>query len=260
MTLLHQLTLFMLNAIHRERSATEIVDATFVLVRPHYATLVTLSLVSLLLALPYYLGHIVAGPTELPLGIPNWIGSLYQFITGTVVFGALTLAAADAYHGRAPDAAAALREAFRRTLPLVLVSVALWAFIALGLVLLVIPGLYVLSRNGLAPMTVMLERSGPRDAFLRSRYLTHGARRKVLAVYALTYVPLLAIGFTLMGALTAWLGAGGWVEILSSLAGSLIGPVIAVALVVLYYDRRIGREGYDLELLRASVDGTPANA
>lgn len=250
----------MLEARLRPRSSTEIVDATFALIRPHYGALVSLALVGTLLGLPVYLGHVVAGPEALPFGIPNFLGTLYTFVVGSVVFASLIIAAADAYHGRAIEPAAALRVALRYAVPVALVTLALWAAVGLGLLLLIVPGLYLLARNGAAPMAVVLEPKGARAAFKRSTQLTVGSGRKVLAVYVLAYLPVLLVSWGAMGVLLALGTPLGWVEVGTALAGALLTPFVAGALAILYYDLRIIREGYDLEYLAAEAPETPRAA
>jgi hypothetical protein len=241
---------------YRVRTATEIVDAGFALIRPHYSTLVTLSLLSVAIASPVYLGHVAAGPDRLPFGIPNWLGILYVFLTGAWVYSAILAAAADIYHGRKPDTPAALRRVVRRPFAILLTSIYVWGLVFVGLILLIAPGLFVLARYGLAPVGIVLEQNGIMATLRRSATLTQGSRKKVLAVYALAYLPLLVLNWVIAGAFIATGNLGGSSELVTGVFGAAVTPIVAGITVALFYDLRIAREGYDLELLAAQLDDT----
>lgn len=113
--------------------------------------------------------------------------------------------------------------------------------ILIGLVLLVVPGLYLVARLRLVTATVMLEDAGPVEALGRSFELTEG---HALTVFVVASVPaLVAIG--LGGALVLQSGAltGGGVDIdalrrsirLADAASALLVSPVAVAADALMY-------------------------
>src|SRR5262249_42877182 len=121
------------------------------------------------------------------------------------------------------------------------------------------------------PATV-LEGGGLRSSLRRSKELTHGARGRivlvVLIIGALAWVlasmvqlPLLLLpGFQALrnpenvGPLTHAIQAvGGFVS------ASLVGSLATIALTLIYYDQRVRKEGFDLQLLMATLEpGSPA--
>jgi len=40
------------------------------------------------------------------------------------------------------------------------------------------------------------------------------------------------------------------------LAGALAGPIATIALSLVYFDQRVRKEAFDLQLMMAAVDGT----
>jgi len=74
--------------------------------------------------------------------------------------------------------------------------------VAIGLVLLVIPGLYLAARYGLVSFVIAERRAGPIDAFHQSASLTRGARWKLLLLMlllgVLNLVGALLLGFGLL--------------------------------------------------------------
>ncbi|MFJ9523527.1 hypothetical protein ACIRPK_35510 [Kitasatospora sp. NPDC101801] len=147
--------------------------------------------------------------------------------------------------------------------------------------LLILPGLaaalWVGVQLSLAAPALMLEKQGVFTALSRSRRLVKGAWWRTFLVTALiqllavVFSAVVMIPFTIAGAVFgidtmsdngdspfANLGAAGppamivIVSIGAILASSLTVPVLAAVNVLLYVDRRIRREGLDIELTRAA--------
>jgi hypothetical protein len=113
------------------------------------------------------------------------------------------------------------------------------AVVSIGFVLLVVPGILLATWLALAPAAAELEHRGVLDSFRRSRALVHGRFWTVFWVL----IPVSVAGDALStaaqsGSLSA-LGktfVGDWVG--SVLAGLLVSPLYAVAVVVLFYELR----------------------
>jgi hypothetical protein len=127
----------------------------------------------------------------------------------------------------------------------------------------IVAGAYVYTALALAGPVVVLERRGPFAALGRSRALVRGSFWRVLGILLLAAVittvvslilqtPFLVAGFLLGFAL------GDGAELLflaitalgTVLAGTVTYPFSAAVTVLVYLDRRIRREGLDLELAR----------
>lgn len=128
-------------------------------------------------------------------------------------------------------------------------------------------------RWSLAVPVTVLEGSGIRASMRRSKALTKGSRGRILLVYllmlALTWVvsTVIQLPFLLTSGLralrdpasvgpaaNALLAAGGF------LSTSLVGPLLTIALTLIYYDQRVRKEGFDLQLMMATLQPSPQPA
>jgi hypothetical protein len=119
------------------------------------------------------------------------------------------------------------------------------------------------------PITV-LEGGGLRVSMRRSKALTHDRRGRVFLVYvlivALTWVVgvicqvpfYLTVGSQvfrrpgLIGQTARVLQATGYF-----VSASLVGALLTIALILIYYDERVRREGFDMQLMMAALEATP---
>lgn len=149
--------------------------------------------------------------------------------------GALTEAVADIRDGRAD---LSLRDTFARVWPRVwtlLGAGLLAAFgIAIGLVLLIVPGLILLTWWALISPAVVLEKKGVIEAFGRSRELVRGYGWSVFAVVILTILIGIVIGIALSVALL-WLPDAVQSFLGGLLNGILTAPFVALAWTLTYF-------------------------
>lgn len=158
----------------------------------------------------------------------------------------------------------------------ILTAVAAPAFAALAGVLAVLAffalalgiGIFAL-RYCVAIPAVVLENVTAGDAIRRSVFLTKGSRVRagllVLFAMVITYAAMAIFqGPFVVGAIAAgpesttgfWLNLTGAVT--GTIGGAITGPLMIIALALLYYDIRIRKEGLDLQLMLASLDSEPA--
>ncbi len=207
---------------------------------------------------------------------------------------ACTRAVADRLLGRAATVSSVYHFAVRRWLPLIgfgamlvaafaaacalvaavaagLVAAAGSAGAAAGIVLGVAAAIAVVIayvRLLFGSQVIVLEAQGPLRAVVRSWGLTRGLAWRVLGVV----VVLLLIGGVVslvLGGLVAAAGAaigtastGGSavVDIGEAVVAILVAPILATGLTVLYFDHRVRREGFDLEVLAAQLVGAPSTS
>ena len=119
--------------------------------------------------------------------------------------------------------------------------------------LLIIPGLMLLTRWYLAAPACVVERLGPRDSMRRSAQLTEGHRWKVFGGIVLLVIgstiasQTITASFTVMGG--AMLGLVG-----TLISGAISGAVTAIFVVVAYYELRVAKEGIDIDEIAAVFD------
>ncbi len=120
--------------------------------------------------------------------------------------------------------------------PLVAVSILFGLGVGIGFVLLIIPGLILITIwSVVAPVTV-LERPGVFEAFGRSRELVRGNGWHVFAVILLVFLAVVVISVA-AGLLTASLGSLGR-ALVQWAVNAALAPVTALSAAVLYFELR----------------------
>lgn len=129
-------------------------------------------------------------------------------------------------------------------------------------------GVIVYCRYALAVPACTIENLPIKYALIRSRFLSKGNLGRVFAVYLLTAIMAFAIkallqapiymssgfsfrtGLHLSPALLAWTYASGFI-------GSMVaGPIAAIAMALVYYDERVRKEAFDLQVMMDSMKTT----
>jgi hypothetical protein len=126
--------------------------------------------------------------------------------------------------------------------------------------------LYALCRYALAVPACTLEQLPAKNSMVRSRFLTLGAKWSILGIvlltailsfvvtYALQVPALLMSGSLLMTARThLTIATTAWIYIADFLGGTITGPITTIALVLVYYDQRVRKEAFDLQLMMEAV-------
>jgi len=105
----------------------------------------------------------------------------------------------------------------------------------------------------------MLERLGPIAALRRSWYLVRGATPRVFGIMLLVVI-ITSILSAIVGALLSVLTGVGdtnvqlvLTQLASLIVSILIQPITFIVVVLLYYDMRIRREAFDIEMLAANL-------
>jgi hypothetical protein len=134
------------------------------------------------------------------------------------------------------------------------------AFLVIGLAVIVaIVGTFYLAASWLiAPVIVVVEKMGPLAALSRAWRLSEGNRWRIIGIQALLGVLNLVLSILIAGVFGALeagggepgqLGAANIVENLVNFASTIIwAPVEWIAFTVLYYDLRVRKEAFDLQL------------
>jgi hypothetical protein len=106
--------------------------------------------------------------------------------------------------------------------------------IAIGLVLLIVPGLFLITIWAVIVPVIVLERSGAIASFGRSQRLVRGHGWHVFTTLVLVWVVLLVVNLVLsliFAALPHVLGSG----LSSIISGTLVAPFIALVVTLIYY-------------------------
>lgn len=172
------------------------------------------------------------------------LAGLLSLAVPFLLTGALAQAVSARYLGRPMTIAEAYESLGTGTI-LTLVGVAfLGALLVLvGLIVFIIPGIYIAVRFVVAAQAAVLERQSVTDSLRRSWHLVEGNWWRVfgivLVVAILVSVLELLVGRLVGAAVGAALGTG----LSTVVVGIVIQPIQSIALTLLYYDLRIRKEG-----------------
>jgi hypothetical protein len=237
----------------QQMTVGEILDGTFSLYRRRFGLLFAIALVTQLPghALQLYLslrGSLLDAPLLFGVTIiVAWVGAL-------LALGATLKAVSELYLERAVTVGEALGFALGRFWSLLAAGFAKTLLGGLALLLLMVPGIIVFCGYAVVEQVVTLERP-PRatDALSRSWELTREHRNRAfglfLVIVAINLVPQFLAGMAIA------LSPGTQAVLLtaSSLLQLVLTPLYAIAFTLFYYDLRIRKEAFDLELLSSQL-------
>jgi hypothetical protein len=142
-----------------------------------------------------------------------------------------------------------------RVLPrAVLLGILIALIVIVGLILLLVPGIYWAGTLQLAFIALVVEDTGVTDSMSVSRRLIKGHWWRTATLYSLCIVIVLvfslAIGF-LSGLIAAFAGPRGSVtlaltQLIAIVQGTLIAPLFPAVLIAMYYDLKLRTQGADL--------------
>jgi uncharacterized membrane protein len=140
-------------------------------------------------------------------------------------------------------------------------------FGAVILVFVAFIAIYV--RYALAIQAWAVENLGPRASLKRSIFLSKGSRWRVVVIYLIFFLlaAILGIGLNTIAVAAGTMlhnriAAAVLVYLAGFIAGALTGPLATIGLSLLYYDERVRKEAFDLQLMMSSLDapGLPSAA
>jgi hypothetical protein len=223
----------------RPRSVGEILDTSFQLYRKCWKEM---AIATGVLVMPLLLMEAVAPINFLP--VLERIGNLFFLFASAAVVAI----AAGAYRGDDVDAVDAIGQVGKRFLSVWGAALIQGILVGFGLILLVVPGVILAALTFGMQQAVMIEGKTAGDAFSRSKSLASGHMLPILATSVLAFL----IVFTFMLAFGTALGYSGAGPRLSTLMINLVviplNPLSAVVGTVLYYDLRIRKEAYDVQI------------
>jgi hypothetical protein len=191
--------------------------------------------------------YLILGLASLLLTIAlGWFGALLGAFVGIIgVFwlqGALVEAVADIRDGRAD---LTMGQTFGRVQQqigtLAVAGILAGLAIAVGLVALIIPGLYLLTIWSLLIPVIVLERRQVMEAFGRSRELVSGHGWNVFGVIAISFLILIGVSIV-VGIATVWVGGAFGAYVRSVISNTIGIPFLALALTNMYFRLRAIKE------------------
>jgi hypothetical protein len=251
----------------KSRSFSETLDATFKLYRDHFRSLLGLGMLTLISQsisgeIIRFMKHLGTGkhPSAQQLGsllieiIAVWMVALWASC-------ALASATTDAYLGKPFTFGRSIADAFQRTGPLIWTQFLLISAVVVGLLLLVVPGVYLSLAWSVWIQVLVVEGKSGTSGLRRAKDVTRGSLGRIGWLMLLFATIAIAFNFgagaILPTSLTSlpWLGSA-----LTYLPSAVIAPLSPCMLTLIYFDGRIRNEAWDLEMKVAQVLPAAAGA
>jgi hypothetical protein len=246
----------------------EILDMALAVYRRHAAAL--WRLVAVVVALPAALNGALAvaehqvrdsngssGSLLLLLLLVQVVSLLASFLATAAAYRLV----ADAYLGRAVDPAASMRFGLRRVGSVIWVSLLAGLGIFVGLLLLIVPGVYLAVAWSVAIPVLLGENLRGRAALRRSRALVRGRWWPCAGVIVLSFLLAAIVSAAIELIVVAVAGSSSNDTVLfldhgasSLIADTLVLPFQVAVTTVLYIDLRVRKEGFDVQLLTHSLE------
>ncbi len=272
----------------------ELLDRTFTLYRNHFWLFVGIMAVPQLLVFAIGLVGVAIGsivPPPVRRGsLDSVAGPGVAVIVGGVLFGLLLAfaflavyvlaqaatvsAVSEIYLGRTTSVRQAYARVRRKVWRLIGVLLLISLMVGAGAIFLIVPGILALLATSLAVPALVLEDCSPTAAIGRSMDLTKGQWGRIFLIFALfillSWVALLILEFPFSIAQAILLKQGEQSSVLAalsqlgnSMASVLVGPLGTIAFALVYYDVRVRKEAFDLQVMMAALGpatpGEPAS-
>lgn len=261
----------------------EILDGGMTIYRRHFGLLLRFAVIALWLPLSLNIYVEISGGPQQHIGM-YLLFYLTQYFGALFLTAGAVAIISDSYLGTRPTLGHAMSVGAGKILPLwgvglgkgllvglivgvatVIASALLPLFIRGGGVVGVVFGLaallgvfglaaFVLCGYAVTTQVVVLEPlDGAFDSFGRSWELTKGFKWKVfsigLIVFIILYAPIFALGFAVGLMRVSDPQTSATLAVISALIPIVLTPLLACVFTLMYYDLRIRREGFDLQVL-----------
>lgn len=234
----------------RPRNGTELLDAAFQILRENFKLLFTVVLGAFT---PIIVVEVFAAAE------PGWVTLVAMIVT--VVFEALASAAviavvSERYMGREVTAGDALSRVWSRIGTVVGTAIVYNFIVGIGFVLLVVPGLYFATRFFAMMPAVVIDGYNSSTSQKRSSELTEGSRMRIFGLFVVAWIIYIVLVSMAMGTGVVVFGpvAG---TVIARVMMAAVFPFIGILVTLLYYDLRIRKEGFDLDMMMSPATATP---
>ncbi|WP_300377706.1 hypothetical protein [Henriciella sp.] len=181
-----------------------------------------------------------------------WLVSIIAGLLPLILQAAVVHTTVETMSGREPDFNSSLSVALRLFLPLIGLSILMSLGIFIGFMLLIVPGLILITLWAVAVPAFVTERTGIIRAFGRSMELTEGQRWRIFALIVIAWIAMFIVGLfiaALGGAGYQGMPSSFWDVFLNSIVSTAAGVLSSVGVSVLYVHLRDLKEGTTLETI-----------
>jgi hypothetical protein len=272
----------MANVDLRPMSLGEVLDRTFTIYREHFLLFAGITALPYLLTLIFNFGVLLLGGNLLGakanLQSPSLTGGFIAGALGGSVLSLLMMgiahaatvsAVSDLYLGRPTS----IRKAYAGAKGSIMIVIAILVLSGIatvvGLIFLIIPGIYLACRLGVSVPVAIVEKESPVASMERSMELTKGYGWQVfllfLLVFVLAYVVAMLLQFpvlffTFSAALAKHqipMGVTAYSYLAQYVSQVIVGPIGTISACLMYYNLRVRKEGFDIQHLMSSLGSVP---
>jgi hypothetical protein len=187
----------------------------------------------------------------------DFIGSIVSLVLTAFFTGMVVMLVRDLQDGHRDSSLGELFSSVTPVLvPVIVVSILFGIGVAIGFVLIIIPGLILLTIWSVAIPVTVIERPGIFAAFGRSRQIVKGNGWQVFGTILLVWLIAIVVGA--LGGLLASAFGGVIGALIVAIIGALIAPVIALTAALIYFVLVEGRQPAAADTGTTSAPEPPA--
>ena len=259
----------------RPLSTGELLDRTFSLYRSHFGLFMGIFALPYMAVVAFQLVGLVfqSSTPKLPNILLTMIWSvgvwLLILVVSAVSQAATVVAVSNLYLERPASVTDSFSAVKGQVLGVMGLSFLVSMAVFLGLFAIIVPGVLLWIMWCLAVPAKVLEHKGVFDSMSRSMELTKGHWGRIFVIgllilalkfgisSLLQWPILIAAGFSLRGGMQQ-MSVGWQVALLVSafVATSLVGGLATIAFSLVYYDERVRKEAFDLQLMMTTLDAS----
>ena len=255
-------------AAYRARSATELIDATFQLLRRNAAAFFTLSAMFTIpntIAQSFFMRSALRQTSNPVAAVAPGLGglliySLCAFALSALFQTAMMIAASETYLGKPVVVADDLRQAAPKVFTVFIAYLLTSILVGISVLGFIVGAFYVAVVLFAVPCAVIFEHADVGGAISRSSALSKGLKGHIFLTFLLAGV-IYMVGYLIVVFFAGLLMTiSPYVQLIAQALGlTLIVPIFPIVVVLVYYDARIRKEGFDIELMAQQV-GSPGAA
>jgi hypothetical protein len=194
--------------------------------------------------------------------VANLVDNLLGGAAAAIAIAACFRVISSAYLGERTGAGDSLRYGLSRLVPLVVAYLAISLGVGVGLVALVIPGIFLAVKWSMTFPVIVAERAGAFPAMRRSWELTRGHWWRVFGTLLVVVLISFVLAFLILVAFGAAIASSDSISeaafaILITVATigvlTVLYPLTASVVTVVYYDLRVRNQGFELQQLVRSA-------
>ena len=166
----------------------------------------------------------------------NLLASLVTLVAQALFTGFVVRLVEDVRDGRRDHTVGDLFSAAAPAVPTLILAAIVYAIVVtIGLILLIVPGLILITIWAVFAPAIVVERTGPIESLGRSRQLVRGDGWPVFGTIVIAFIILVVFSVVMVAIGSGIAGDTGQV-IFNTIASILAAPVIALVASILYFD------------------------